>query len=450
VRSLQWGVAPSSASTGVMESHGTSTNRQGEDRVLTAQWFVGIDWASEAHEVCVLDPDGHICERRQVKHAVPELQAFVEALLARARGDATTVAVGIEVPRGALVDLLVERGFAVYAINPKQMDRFRDRFSPAGAKDDRRDALVIGDSLRTDPHAFRRVRLDHPLIIQLREWSRIDEDLGGELTRVTNQLRDLVYRSTPALLALCPAADEPWFWAVLRAAPTPAAHQRLSARRLERLLRTHRIRRLTASQVRAVLQQPAVFTAPGVVDAVAAHLQVVLPRVELIAAQRREAERQLERLLEALETEAPAGDQREHADVAIVRSMPGIGTRVAARMLAEASQPLVDRAYHVLRAYLGVAPVTKQSGKRRLVSMRYACNVRLRNAAYHWARTGAQNDPASRQYYATLRARGHSHGRALRSVADRLLRILMTLLKRGQIFDPHYRQPSLLPAEAGA
>ena len=423
----------------------------GRDRLLTARWFVGIDWATEAHEVCVLDREGHVCERRQVRHTAPDLQAFVEALLARAHGDASTVAVGIEMPRGALVELLVERGCAVYAINPKQLDRFRDRFAPAGAKDDRRDALVIGDSLRTDPQAFRQVRIDHVLIRQLREWSRIDEDLGDELTRLTNQLRDLVYRSAPGLLTLCPAANEPWFWAVLNTAPTPAAQQRVSERRLERLLHTHRIRRLTAKEVHAVLQQPAVFTAPGVVDAVAAHLEVLLPRVELIAAQRRGTERQLERLLEALEREMPpAGDQREHSDIAIVRSMPGIGTRVAARMLAEASQPLVDRAYHVLRACMGVAPVTKQSGKRRTVSMRYGCNLRLRNAAYHWARTGAQQDAASQAYYANLRARGHRHGRALRSVADRLLRILMTLLNRGQTFDPSHRQHSLLAVSTRA
>jgi transposase len=412
---------------------------------------VGIDWGSEAHEVCVLNRDGQICERRQVRHTVPDLQAVVDALLTRAQGDPTTVAVGIEVPRGALVELFVERGFPVYAINPKQLDRFRDRFTTAGAKDDRRDALVIGDSLRTDPQAFRQVRLDHPVIIQLREWSRIDEDLGSELTRVTNQLRDLVYRSAPGLLAVCPAADEPWFWSLLRAAPRPAAQQRLSERRLDHLLRTHRIRRLTARQLREVLQQPAIFTAPGVVDAVADHLALLLPRVELIATQRREAERQLQRLLEALDQERPpVGDQREHSDIAIVRSMPGIGTRVAARILAEGSQPLVDRAYHVLRACMGIAPVTKQSGKRRLVSMRYGCNLRLRNAAYHWARSGAQNDPASRAYYQRLRARGHSHGRSLRSVADRLLRILMTLLSRGQIFDPSHGQQSPLSVPAGA
>ena len=130
--------------------------------------------------------------------------------------------------------------------------------------------------------------------------------------------------------------------------------------------------------------------------------------------------------------------------------MPGVGTRVAARMLAEASQPLGDRAYHVLRACMGVAPVTHQSGRRRRVSMRYACNGRLRNAGYHWARTGAQKDPASRAYYGTLRARGHSHGRALRSVVDRLLRVLVTLLTRGELFDPTHGHASLVPGATRA
>jgi transposase len=378
-----------------------------------------------------------------VPHTATALQAFIDALVARADGDPSTVAIGIEMPRGAVVELCVERGFAVYAINPKQLDRFRDRFTPAGAKDDRRDAHVLGDSLRTDSHAFRRVRLDDPRVIQLREWSRVDEDLAGELTRLANQLRDLVYRVAPSLLALCPAADEPWLWAVLRQAPTPAAQRRLSPRRLERLLRDHRIRRIDPTQLHEVLQQPSVYTTPGVVEAVTAHMQLLLPRIELVALQRRDTEKQLEHWLDALDAPEPStGDQREHSDVAIVRSMPGIGTRVAAKMLAEASQPLVDRAYHVLRTLMGVAPVTKQSGRRRTVSMRYGCNARLRQAGYHWARAGAHWDPTSRAYYTQLRARGHSHGRALRSVADRLLRVLVASLKHGQLFDAGHGQPA--------
>jgi transposase len=405
------------------------------------QWIVGIDWGPSTHEVCIVDEAGIVCERRQVDHTAAALQAFVDALLTRAGGDPRRITVAIEVPRGALVELLVARGIAVYAINPKQLDRFRDRFTAAGAKDDRRDAWVLADSLRTDRAAFRRVRLDHPLIIELREWSRVDEDLQVELSQLTNRLRDLVHRIAPETLPLCPAANEPWFWTLWREAPTPAAQARLSERQVARLLRTHRIRRVTAMEVREVLQRTPVYTAPGVVEAVAAHCRLLVPRVELVSAQRRECERQLARLLDALEAQEPApGDQREHRDVAILRSMPGVGSRVAAAMLAEAWQPLAERAYHTARACCGVAPVTKRSGRQRAVVMRQACNHRLRDAAYHWARVGMQRDPRSRAYYRALRGRGHSHGRALRSVADRLLRIFFTLLDRGKLFEATHAQ----------
>lgn len=190
-------------------------------------WFIGIDWAPQRHEVCIVDRAGQVVARQQVAHTAAGLQAFVEALVARAAGDPTTVAIAIEVPRGALVELFVERGFAVDAINPKQLDRFRDRFTAAGAKDDRFDAHVLADSLRTDAPAFRRVQLDDPLIIHIREWSRVDEDLQGELSQLTNRLRDLIYRIAPALLRLCPAADDVWFWKLLEEAPTPKTQCRL-------------------------------------------------------------------------------------------------------------------------------------------------------------------------------------------------------------------------------
>ena len=128
--------------------------------MLNAEWFVGIDWAADAHEVCVVDRAGRIVERDEVQHTAAALQMFMDALRQRAQGDPARIAIGIEVPRGALVELCVERGFSVYAINPKQVDRFRDRFTVAGAKDDPRDAHVIGDALRTDPQAFRPVRLE--------------------------------------------------------------------------------------------------------------------------------------------------------------------------------------------------------------------------------------------------------------------------------------------------
>ena len=122
----------------------------------------------------------------------------------------------------------------------------------------------------------------------------------------------------------------------------------------------------------------------------------------------------------------------------ILRSLPGVGRINLATLLAEAAEPLRQRDYHRLRTLSGVAPVTRRSGKSCRVLRRLACNWRLANAVYHWARVATQHDPISRQRYAALRQRGHSHGRALRTVGDRLLSMACTLLQRQVLFDPHH------------
>jgi hypothetical protein len=123
-------------------------------------YFVGIDWATESHSVCVLDAERHMVDQREVEHSGAGIAMLVDCLQKLSGGEPRRIAVGIEIPRGAIVESLVERQFAVHSLNPKQMDRFRDRHSVAGAKDDSLDALVIADSLRTDLHLFHRVRLD--------------------------------------------------------------------------------------------------------------------------------------------------------------------------------------------------------------------------------------------------------------------------------------------------
>src|SRR5262249_59115110 len=120
----------------------------------------------------------------------------------------------------------------------------------------------------------------------------------------------------------------------------------------------------------------------------------------------------------------------------------GGGPVVTATMIAEAPQLLADRDYRALRAYAGVAPVTRQSGKRATVLMRYGCNLRLRNAIYHWSRVSMQRDPRSRDHYHRLRSKGHSHGRALRGLADRLLAQLCAMLRSGTSYDPERRKPT--------
>ena len=285
--------------------------------------LAGIDWATQSHRVCLVTPDGTVAGERTVKHEAPAIHAWLDALLARAGGQADRVAVAIEVPRGALVETLLERGFHVYALNPKQADRFRDRHTVAGAKDDRRDAYVLADALRTDLHKFRRVAPDHPLVIQIREISRADEDLREEANRLSNRFREQVHRSAPQLLGLCPSADEPWFWELAEHATLPGARP-MSRARVAKLLARHRIRRLDADQVRSALLAERLYAAPGAAEAASAHIRLLLPRLRMVREQRTGCQKQLDQLLSRFQAE-----EEEHGDgpgdAAILRSLPRCG-----------------------------------------------------------------------------------------------------------------------------
>ena len=411
----------------------------------TFEWFLGIDWGSEAHALWLLDAHGATRGSRTVAHTASAVHEAVQWLREQTSVLPAQIAVGIETPRGVLVDTLIEHGFSVFALNPKQLDRFRDRFTVAGAKDDDRDAQVLADAVRTDRRAFRRVRADDPLIVELREVTRLREDLHDDERRLANRLRDQLYRVDAAWLAASPAADEPWLWAILAQVPDPDRWRRLSRRRVAALLRAHRIRRVTADQIVDGLHQPRLTVAPGVTAAVRTRIAALVPQLEVVVAQRRAAERHIDALLDQLTpVEALEPEPREHRDVEILQSLPGVGRIVTATMLSEATAAVADRDYPTLRAYTGVAPVTKRSGKRAFfVHMRYACKWRLRNALYHWARTSIQRDAGARTYYDGLRQRGHSHARALRSVADRWLRILVAMLRTRTLYDPSRFAPAV-------
>jgi transposase len=400
--------------------------------------YVGVDWGTQGHQVCVLGPQGERLDDFAVPHTAEGLSTLGDRLRQRV-GDTARIAVAIEVRQGPVVNSLLEQGFQVFAINPKQLDRFRDRHSVAGAKDDRRDAFVVADALRTDRAAFRRLQVEEPAVLQVRELSRLHGELGREHTRLSNRLREQLWRYYPQLLTLAPAANEPWLWALLEHAPTPAQGRRLTLSAIRALLARQRIRRVTAETVSAALQQAPLPVAPGAGEAAAAHVGLLLPRLRLVHEQRTHCEQRLERLLQQLATH-PEAEHLEHRDVTILRSYPGLGRLVAATMLAEASQPLAARDYQTLRTQGGAAPITRQSGKSRLVVMRRACNGRLRNALFHWASNAIRLDPGTRAHYERLRQR-HGYSRALRGVVDRLLRILMAMLTTRTLYDAHRSDP---------
>src|SRR3982751_5469867 len=172
--------------------------------------FVGIDWATEAHQICIVNDRGEVIEERTVQHSGPAMAEFIDWLLRLSQGEADRIVVGIEVPRVALVEMLIERGLAVYAINPKQLDRFRDRFFPAGSKDDRRDAYVLATSSRTDRRCFHFIRTDDPTIIRLRDLSRLDDELRLSFNRHCCQFREHLQPSYCQVLELPASPGGVW------------------------------------------------------------------------------------------------------------------------------------------------------------------------------------------------------------------------------------------------
>src|SRR5215813_1992344 len=310
---------------------------QQDDQTMPYEWFVGIDWGSQQHQVCMLDRDRRRVGERVVDHDGASLARLADWLLTVAAGQPQRVAVAIEVPRGAIVEGLLERSFHVFAINPKQLDRFRDRHSAAGAKDDRRDAFVLADSVRTDQPSFRRLQLDDPQLLRLRELSRAEETLLEDFRRSANRLRDQLHRFYPQMLALCSAADEPWLWDLLDLAPTPAHAALLSTEQVQRVLKAHRIRRVKATEVLVCLQAPPLPVAPGVLEAAQAHCGFLLPCLRALTEQLRLCAQQVQALLHTLAEEP--GEAGGPSEVAMVQSLPGVGRKITAWLFAEATQP---------------------------------------------------------------------------------------------------------------
>ena len=176
----------------------------------TPRWFAGVDWASQKHDVWLTDASGKRLGKRTFAHSGEGLVQMCDWLIATSGGKPEDIHVAIEVPHGAVVETLLDRGFKVYSINPRQLDRFRDRFSPAGAKDDSRDAETLSSSLRTDRRAFHQVSLAGHAIIELREWSRMADDLRADQIRHANRLREQLQRYYPQMLQFDSDLAEEW------------------------------------------------------------------------------------------------------------------------------------------------------------------------------------------------------------------------------------------------
>jgi transposase len=391
-------------------------------------WYVGIDWAGEHHDIAVTNDGMEAVGQFQVAHSVEGLEALGARLVAVAGGPAGCQ-VAIERPDGLLVATLLEWGYRVYAVNPKAVDRYRDRYSMAGAKDDRRDAWVLANILRTDGALYRPLRAEGEVAAELRLTVRAYHDLVKEGTRLSNQLRVCLADYYPLALTLFKGLAAPLTLAFLRAFPDPAA-----ARQDEAAVRAwctaHRYGRVDAllgKVARPQLEQPNA----GVVRARRRQMLALVSGLETILRAEHEHERALDDLL------------GRHPDGGLFLALPGAGVITAASLVGELGEdrgrlPTADD----LRAVSGTAPVTIRSGKQRLVVRRQACNQALHQALVQFARTSmlqaAQGKEAAAwvlTLYQARRAAGDSEQAAYRVIANRWAGILWAMWTRQEPYD---------------
>ena len=286
---------------------------------------------------------------------------------------------------------------------------------------------MLADSLRTDSARYRSVEFLAPEVVMMRELTRMQTALGHELVSLGNRILELLVRYFPQAASLGNPYADIWFINLLEQFPSP---EDAKCAKVEDLmsLRCKRDKTLLLE----ALQAPPLRTAPGVNESSKRHLLSLIRRWKVVDAEKRQGIADLERLLKRMRDTK----ENEHSVVEIVQSLPGAGTIITATMLSEAGQLLHSRDYATLRCKSGVAPVTRQSGKKKAVLMRYAFNHQLGNAVFYWAKGASRLDPQLRARYQTLRARGIAHAAAIRRIGDHLLNVLCALLKKKQLFLP--------------
>jgi transposase len=396
--------------------------------------FLGIDWGEHHHDLCLLDQDGRLLAAGRITDGLAGA-GELHALVAAHAQDPGQVAVGIETDRGLLVGALLAAGYQVYAVNPQVVSHYRNRHGSSRAKSDRGDAKVLADLVRNDRHNHRPVAGDSPLAESVKVLARAHQNLIWSRQRHVNALRSALRDFYPgALSALGTQLAEPEALAVLTLAPTPEQGRQLTRAAVRRaLVGAGRRRNLQARvvAVHAALTAPQ-LAAPAPVEA--AYREVVVALVAML--------RCLNEQVTALEQQL-AARFAAHPDAAILRSQPGLGVVLGARVLGEfGDAPHRYATAKGRKAFAGTAPVTRSSGLRTVVVARAACNQRLVDACYLWAFAALTASPGARRCYDAHRARGATHHQGLRALGNRLVGILHGCLARQVAYQEQLAWPA--------
>jgi len=377
--------------------------------------FVGVDWAQAHHDVHVQDEYGKRLGGGRLPEGVDGIARF-HGLVGRHVDEPGEVVVGIETDRGLFVTALVATGYQVFAVNPMSTSRYRDRHSTSGAKSDPGDAKVLADMVRTDRHNHRPVAADSETVQAVRVLARAHQSMIWAKTRQTNALRSALREFYPGALVAFDDLSSADALEVLRIAPTPELARALSQSKIAAALRRGgRQRRIDerAAEIRVALHAEQLACPPAVSAAMGASVKAGVAVIATMVTQ-----------IAALAGELEAGFE-QHPDAQVIRSLPGLGTILGARVLGEfGDEPNRYASAKSRKNYAGTSPITRASGTKRVVLARHARNHRLADAIYLWAFAALTASPGARTFYDTRRAAGDTHHAALRALGNRLVGIL--------------------------
>jgi len=388
--------------------------------------YVGIDWAEAHHDVCVLDIEGEVLASTRIAEGL-EGVARLHALIGEHTEEPGEVIVGIETDRGLFVGALVAAGYVVHAINPLSASRYRERHTTSRAKSDPGDARVLADIVRTDRRHHRTVAADSELLGAIKVLARSHQDLIWSRQRQLNVMRSALREYYPGALTAFPVLGHSDALAVLAVAPDPVRGRRLSeARIVTALRRGGRQRNLErrAKEIRAALRIPQLAAPPLVAEAQAAKTLALVAVITTMSEQ-----------IARLEAELVAAFDR-HPDAEILRSLPGLGPVLGARVLAEfgdAPDRYVDA--RARRNYAGTAPITRASGTSHVVAARFVRNKRLFDPLYAAAFSALRASPGARAYYDAHDPGPRTGRTARRKLANKLVGIIHGCLTHRTLYD---------------
>lgn len=390
--------------------------------------FVGDDWAEDHHDIEVQDERGRVLARARLPEGIAGITRL-HALTGQFAGPDTEpaeVAVGIETDRGLWVTALRAAGYAVYAINPRQVARYRERHGTSGAKSDKADAHTMADMVRTDSHQLRPVAGDSAGAEAIKVAARAHQTLIWERNRHLLRLRAALREYFPAALEAfddLAAADT---LELLAKAPDPASAARMATSQITAALRRARRRGIPAraAAIAAALRKDHMRQPEPLAEAYAATVSSLTVIIAALNGQIAKMEQQVTECF------------RRHPDAAIYLSQPGIGEILGARELGEfGDDPHRYASAKARKNYAATSPVTRQSGKKKIVMARFIRNDRLTDALHRQAQSALRASPGARAYYDEQRGRGLDHDAALRALSNRLVGILHGCLKTGTLYD---------------